>query len=165
MSSILQFDFVVDKDARTIHVTREFAAQPSLVWDAWTKPEILDKWWAPAPYQNQTKFMDFSPGGRWHYAMLGPQGDKHWALFDYHTINAITRFTATDAFCNEQGEIFASTPQSEWSATFTPSAQGTVVHIVLTFAALEDLEAIIKMGFKEGFTAGLDQLDAVLKAS
>ena len=57
-------DFIVNKETRTVLVTREFDADQSLVWDAFTKKEILDQWWAPQPYKSVTKFMDFKVGGR-----------------------------------------------------------------------------------------------------
>ena len=59
MNSNLLFDFIVDKETQTVNVKREFNAGLALVWDAWTKPELLDQWWAPKPYQNKTKSMDF----------------------------------------------------------------------------------------------------------
>ena len=63
MHPALQFDFTVDKENNRIYVSREFNASLALLWDAWTQPEILDLWWAPKPYQNKTKSMDFREGG------------------------------------------------------------------------------------------------------
>jgi len=54
-------------------------------------------------------------------------------------------------------------PGSLWTNSFNQPAQSTFVTIVIKFKELEDLEKIIKMGFKEGFTAGLENLDAFLK--
>jgi uncharacterized protein YndB with AHSA1/START domain len=68
MKSALLFDFTVNKESKTIVVNREFAAPLSLVWDAWTKAELLDKWWAPKPYRTETKSLDFREGGMWLYA-------------------------------------------------------------------------------------------------
>ena len=51
MENNLQFEFTVDKAAKTVFVNREFAAELSLVWDAFTKQEIIDQWWAPKPYE------------------------------------------------------------------------------------------------------------------
>jgi len=59
MNSNLLFDFSVDRAKNQIHIKREFAAELPLVWDAWTKPEILDLWWAPKHYDNKTKHMDY----------------------------------------------------------------------------------------------------------
>jgi uncharacterized protein YndB with AHSA1/START domain len=74
MTNNLLFDFTVDKAAKTVYITREFDADLSLVWDAFTKKEILDQWWAPKPFVSKTKVMDFKPGGRRFYAMVSPEG-------------------------------------------------------------------------------------------
>jgi PhnB protein len=65
MNPNLLFDFSVNKENNTILVKREFAANLDLVWDAWTKPELLDRWWAPKPYKTETRSMDFREGGHW----------------------------------------------------------------------------------------------------
>ena len=72
----LLFDFTVDKATATIYVTREFAAELDLVWDAFTKAEILDQWMGPKPWRVQTKEMDFREGGRWLYTMMSPEKDR-----------------------------------------------------------------------------------------
>ena len=74
MNSNLLFDFTVDKSTNTVFVDREFDAELSLVWDAFTKQEILDQWWAPKPLISKTKYMDFRVGGRRFYAMVSPEG-------------------------------------------------------------------------------------------
>ena len=74
MNNHLLFDFTVDKATKTVFITREFAAELSLVWDAFTRLEILDQWWAPKPLQSKTKIMDFKVGGRRFYAMVWPEG-------------------------------------------------------------------------------------------
>ncbi len=60
----LIFDFTVDKKAKTVYISREFAASLSLVSDAFTKQEILDQWVAPAPFVSKTKYMNFEVGGK-----------------------------------------------------------------------------------------------------
>ncbi|MEO0332045.1 MAG: SRPBCC domain-containing protein, partial [Bacteroidota bacterium] len=68
-------------------VTRTFKAQIGLVWRAWTEAELLDQWWAPSPWEAKTKRMDFKEGGNRLYAMCGPEGEEHWGLTTYKTIN------------------------------------------------------------------------------
>jgi len=80
MKSALQFDFTVDKAAKTVLITREFAAELSLVWDAFTKAEILDQWNAPAPYKAKTKYMNFEVNGKRFYAMVSPDGQENWII-------------------------------------------------------------------------------------
>ncbi|MHB1279027.1 MAG: SRPBCC family protein, partial [Bacteroidia bacterium] len=86
MNAAVLFNFLVDKENKKIRVERSFNAPLDLVWAAWTEPEILDQWWAPKPWRAETKSMDFRVGGRWLYCMAGPEGERHWCLFDYKTI-------------------------------------------------------------------------------
>lgn len=163
MNSNLLFDFSVNKEKKTITVNREFAAGLHLVWDAWTKPEILDLWWAPKPYRNQTKTLDFRVGGFWLYAMISPENLAHWCRSDYKSIDVLKRFSAVDAFCDENGIDSKQHPNSLWTNTFIESANTTTVNIVIQYKELADLEKIIEMGFKEGFTMGLGNLTEYLE--
>ena len=86
------FDFFVDRDKKTITVKREFPAELPLVWDAYTKSNILDQWWAPKPWKAKTKKMEFREGGQWIYAMIGPEGQEHWSVVDYISIQPRKKF-------------------------------------------------------------------------
>ncbi len=165
MKNKLLFDFTVNKENNTINIKREFASELPLVWDAFTKQEILDQWWAPEPFQNKTKILDFKEGGMWHYAMVSPENKMHWNRFDYERIEVQKMFTGWDGFCDEEG-TFVETEFSRihWKNSFNNNSENTIVNVTLTLDSLEDLEKIIKMGFKEGFTAGLNQLDKLLLA-
>lgn len=162
MNPNLLFEFSVDKESKTIHVKREFAANLELVWKAWTTAELLDQWWAPQPYRNQTKTMDFRKGGLWHYAMVSPENETHWCRFDYEDITVHESYTGLDAFCDEDGNINTAFDRMQWDNRFTEANNNTTVNITVTLDSLETLEKIIAMGFKEGFTAGLNQLEALL---
>ncbi|MBX7180932.1 MAG: SRPBCC domain-containing protein [Bacteroidia bacterium] len=164
MNAALLFDFQVDKENNQIHVKREFAAGLDLVWEAWTNPEILDLWWAPKPYQTRTKSMDFREGGNWLYCMEGPQGEKHWCRADYTIVNPKSNYAGLDAFCDEFGKINEQFPRTQWSVSFQALGNKTMVSIRNTFQSLNDLETIIKMGFKEGFTMALENLDQYIEA-
>ena len=76
----LLFDFTLDKSKKTALINREFDADLSLVWDAFTKPEILDQWWAPKPWSSKTKVMNFEPGGRRFYALVSTEGLERWSV-------------------------------------------------------------------------------------
>src|SRR6187401_3021326 len=66
-------EFIVNKETKTVSITAEFDAKRDLVWDAYTKPELLDQWWAPKPLASRTKVMEFRKGGRRFYAMAAPK--------------------------------------------------------------------------------------------
>ena len=162
MKSNLLFDFTVDKENATIHVTREFDAPVKLVWQAWTQAELLDQWWAPKPYRTETKSLDFREGGRWLYSMVGPQNDRHWCRADYQDIEEPKLITWEDAFCDENGHDNGGKPNSFWTTKFSENNGITTVDVVLTHDSLESLEMQIKMGFQEGFTMALGNLDELL---
>ena len=86
MNSDLLFDFIVDKENKTIHIRREFNVSLELVWQAWTTAGLLDQWWGPQPWRAETKTMDFREGGQWLYAMVSPEGEKHCAKTDFVSV-------------------------------------------------------------------------------
>lgn len=162
MSKNLAMDFSVDKENKKITVKREFAAEVPLVWDAYTKSEILDKWWAPKPWKARTKKMDFRDGGSWLYAMVGPNGEEHWSLAEYSNIRNQQSFTGLDAFTDPEGNINKEMPRSKWEVSFTSKDGITLVELNITYPDLAQLEATINMGFKEGLGMAMENLDELL---
>lgn len=164
MNKAILFNFHVDRKSKQIKVERSFIAPIDLVWSAWTESEILDQWWGPKPWRAETKYMDFSEGGYWHYAMISPENVKHWSRVDYLKIVPQNYFLAIDGFSDENGSPDTSLPRNKWENNFTEQGDETLVTILLTFDTVEDLEKIIEMGFREGFTAGLKNLDQYIES-
>lgn len=164
MNKELLFNFVVDKENNRINIEREFDAPLDLVWAAWTEPDILDQWWAPSPWKAKTKYMDFREGGYWLYAMVSPENEEHWAKAEYLKIDILKSYKLIDGFCDSDGNLNLEMPRNKWENQFNVKGDSTVVDMVLSFDTWEDLEKIIALGFKEGFTAGLSNLDNYIKA-
>lgn len=163
MKNSLLMNFSVDKENVRILVKKEFAAPVALVWRAWTDSTMLDRWWGPKPWRAKTKKMDFREGGYWHYAMMGPDGEVLWGRADYLSITIEKNFKGKDSFCDEEGTINMEYPQSQWNTDFSRTANNlTMVQIETTFDSLESLEKNLEMGFKEGFTGSMDNLDRLL---
>jgi len=162
MTNSLLFDFTVDKATKTVFITREFDADLSLVWDAFTKPEILDQWVAPKPWMSKTKFMDFKVGGRRFYAMVSPEGQERWAIQKYTSISPKTNFKMFNAFADkdENPEL----PGSDWDYTFSEQNGKTTVRITIYNESLARMEKMIEMGFKEGYTVSMTNLENLLTA-
>jgi uncharacterized protein YndB with AHSA1/START domain len=160
MNNSMLFDFVVNKSEKTVSITREFVADLSLVWDAFTKAEILDQWVAPKPWMSKTKFMDFRVGGRRFYAMVSPEGQERWAIQRYTSISPKTNFKMFNAFAdaNENPEL----PGSDWDYSFSEQDDKTTVNITIFNESLTRMEKMIEMGFKEGFMMSLNNLDNFL---
>ncbi|MCC6279121.1 MAG: SRPBCC domain-containing protein [Saprospiraceae bacterium] len=163
----LLFDFTVDKDTATIHITREFAADLDLVWDAFTKAEILDQWMGPKPWRVQTKEMDFREGGRWLYTMVSPENVStgRWSLAEFTEIQPKSSFTTKNSFSDENGNhtdtgfTFSLTTNS-----FKAEGEKTTVQIVKKMASLAELEQFVAMGYKEGMAMVMSNLDEYLRS-
>jgi uncharacterized protein YndB with AHSA1/START domain len=161
MINSLLFDFKVDKSAKTVFITREFAAELSLVWDAFTKQEIIDQWWAPKPFVSKTIKMDFNVGGRRFYAMVNQEGvEIGWQIFDYTSITPKTNFKCLSAFADKDENPFL--PGSNWDLNFSEQNGITKVNIAIYNESLERMEQQIEMGFQGGFTATLNELETIL---
>ena len=160
MKNSLLFDFTVDKATKTVFVNREFDADLSLVWDAFTKQEILDQWWAPKPWAAKTKIMDFKVGGRRFYAMVSPEGQEHWSLQQYTSISPKTNFKYLNSFADKDAN--PELPGSDWDLNFSGENGTTKVSITIYNESLARMEQMIEMGFKGGFTMTLDYLDELL---
>jgi uncharacterized protein YndB with AHSA1/START domain len=156
----LLFDFTVDKTTRKAFITREFDAELSLVWDAFTKQEILDQWWAPKPWSSKTKVMNFEVGGRRFYAMVSPEGQENWSIQKYTSINPKTNFQFLNAFADKDEN--PQLPGSEWDLSFSEENGITKVNVTIYNESLERMEQMIEMGFKEGFTMTLKRLEDLL---
>jgi len=160
MKNNLLFDFTVDKITKTVFINREFAAELSLVWDAFTKPEILDQWVAPKPWLSKTKYMNFKVGGRRFYAMVSPEGQERWSIQEYTSITPKSNFKMYNAFADkdENPEL----PGSEWEYNFSEQNGKTKVSITIYNESLARLEKMIEMGFKEGYAMSMKNLEELL---
>jgi uncharacterized protein YndB with AHSA1/START domain len=155
----LLFDFTVDKATKMVFITREFDAELSLVWDAFTKAALIDQWIAPKPMTSKTKYQDFKVGGKRFYAMISPDGQEHWALQEYTSITPKTNFKMKNAFADA-----AENPEpsgSEWDHTFSEQNGVTTVSIVIYNESLERLERILD-GFTQGMKMSLSNLENLL---
>ncbi len=153
-------DFTVDKPTKTVYVTAEFEADLDLVWDAYTKPELLDQWYAPKPWASKTKHMNFEVGGRRFYAMVSPDGEERWVIKKFTSISPKTNFKMFSTFADkdENPELHGS----EWDVNFTEQDGITTVSINIYNESLERMERMIEMGFQGGITAQLQNLEDLL---
>ena len=107
-------EFIVNKDTKTVSITKEFDATRDQVWDAYTKVELLDQWWAPKPMASRTTVMDFREGGRRFYAMVSPEGQERWVLQQYKSITPKTNFACAPLRRHVAWTASARTRQRSW---------------------------------------------------
>jgi len=159
MNNNLLFDFTVDKTAKMVYITREFEAELSLVWDAFTKAELIDQWIAPKPMKAKTKYQDFRVGGKRFYAMISPEGQERWSIQRYTSITPKTNFKMYNAFADkdEKPEL----PGSEWDHTFSEQDEKTKVSITIYNESFERMEKLLD-GFTKGMKMSLSNLENLL---
>jgi uncharacterized protein YndB with AHSA1/START domain len=159
MSDAVAFDFVVDKAARTVNITRVFAADLSVVWAAFTQADLLDQWLPPHPMTAKTKYQDFHVGGKRLYAMVSPDGAERWALQQYTSITPKTHFAMHNAFVDHDGT--PERPGSEWKHAFSEQNGTTTVRISIYNESFERMERILD-GFTQGMKMSLSNLENLL---
>jgi uncharacterized protein YndB with AHSA1/START domain len=155
----------IDKDLtnKKITIAKHFNAKPEVVWQAWTKQEILDQWWAPKPWRAETRKLEFKEGGSWQYTMMGPDHEQAHGKFTYSKIVAPKSYEGTDAFTDEKGFVNTELPQVHWKCEFRSSGAGTDVKVSITAKTEEALEKMLEMGFEEGFKMALGNLEEYLE--
>lgn len=161
MEKNLLFEFTVNKPEKTVYITREFAAELPLVWDAFTKKELLDQWVAPKPWSARTKYMNFEVGGRRFYAMVSPEGMERWSIQEYTSITPKTHFKMYNTFAD--AEENKELPGSAWDYKFSEHNGITTVNITIFNESLSRMEKMIEMGFEPGFKMSIDNLDHLLE--
>src|SRR4029079_4895031 len=154
----MEMEFIVNKETKTVLITKDFDAPRDMVWDAYTKPELLDQWWAPKPMTSRTKVMEFKEGGRRFYAMVGPDGQERWAVQQYRSITPKSNFKFFNAFSDAEENL--QLPGSDWDFNFTEQDGRTKASISIYNESLRLIESIIAHRvFKLGTEAQLKNLE------
>ncbi|MDB5134367.1 MAG: Activator of Hsp90 ATPase 1 family protein [Mucilaginibacter sp.] len=157
------FVFETDLATKKIHVVREFNAPIEKVWRAFTDPDVLEKWIAPKPWTAETKIWDFTVGGISLYAMVSPEGQKHWVYAKFTAIENGSAFSTTGMFCDDDGNPVTAGPKSYRDTKFSSiDGNKTKVDMVITFEEESTIKMFVEGGFKEGTTITLNQLDELL---
>src|SRR6478735_9169803 len=72
--------------AKQVEVTRTFNAPVSTVWQVWTDPELVKRWWGPKYFECPVAIIDFRIGGKSLVSMKGPKemgGMEHYSIWEY----------------------------------------------------------------------------------
>lgn len=98
---------IVNKDTRQLIMKRDFDAERQLVWDAYTKPELIEAWWGPQNWTTKVHHLDLKAGGQWKYCMYEQGGQQmvSCGVATYKEISAPEKMVYTDQFSNEAFEI------------------------------------------------------------
>ena len=158
-----EITFNIDFEQQSAFVMKTFDANVDAVWKYFTQANELDSWWAPKPWTCETYSLDFKEEGKWHYAMLSPEGERAYGLVRFGTIMQHRSIEWFDDFADEEGNAQNTKFACNWLIGFTGVAEGTKLTVNIQFPSLESMNAIFEMGFEEGFRTTLNQLEDLLK--
>ncbi|MDX2376292.1 SRPBCC family protein [Microbacterium sp. LRZ72] len=156
-------DVTTDPEALTMTLVAEFAAPPERVWQAFTHPRELARFWGPPGWPATFTEFDLSVGGRVAYYMTSPKGERAPGAWEFLAIEQPHRFEVLDSFTDERGDPVEGLPSMRTTYEFTAVDGGTRMTNVTYFASNEALEQIVAMGAVEGSTMAMNQLDLVLE--
>lgn len=122
-------------DETTLVVMRVIKTSPEALFDAWTKPEVLARWWGPEGMTTPEYEMDVRVGGAWRTVMQSQAGDRHIVSGIYRTIERPRRLAFTWGWTQPDGSRGHETVVE---LTFQPVGDGT--RMVLTQSAFETAE-------------------------
>ena len=146
--------------ARELVLTRFIPAPPSLVYRAWTDPDLLLRWFTPAPWKTTKAVLDVRAGGSNLIVMEGPDGQVVPNHGVYLEVVPNARLVITDAF------VSAWEPSNKAFMTvvltFEPEEGGTRYTARVRHWSESDREAHEDMGFHDGWGAATDQLIATI---
>jgi uncharacterized protein YndB with AHSA1/START domain len=152
-----------DPDALTMTLDAEFDASADRVWELWSDPRQLERWWGPPTYPATFTTHDLAPGSRVEYHMTGPEGDQPRGFWDILEADAPHRLLVRDGFANDDGTPNEEMPTGEFEVIIEESDDGrTRMSIENRFPSTEAMEQLLAMGQEEGMTEALGQIDAIL---
>jgi uncharacterized protein YndB with AHSA1/START domain len=150
-----------DYENLTITLIADFDAPIEQVWDLWSDPRKLERWWGPPTHPASFETHDLTPGGEATYVMTGPEGDTRGA-WRVTAVDPPTSLQFTDAFADTDGAPITDMPLTTVSVRLTERDGRTRMKMQLAFESREDLEKLVKMGTVEGLREAVGQIDAIL---
>lgn len=154
----------VDKDpeTRTLRITAEFDAPVERVWQLWSNPRLLERWWGPPTYPATFDDHDLVPGADVTYRMTGPGGDQARGWWKVLVVDAPHRLELEDGFGDADGAPDPGMPTMRMTVGITAVDGHTRMTITTTFATSEDMDRVLSLGMEEGMSLAIGQIDDIL---
>jgi uncharacterized protein YndB with AHSA1/START domain len=152
-----------DTDGLTLTLDAEFDASPERVWQLWSDPRQLERWWGPPTYPATVDSHDLRSGGRVEYHMTGPEGDQPHGYWDIEEADPPSRLVFRDGFANADGTPNSDLPLNQMRVAIKETGDGrTRMSIQSIFPDAAAMEQMLAMGMEEGLKEAVGQIDAIL---
>ena len=142
---------------REIVLTRSFAAPVQLVFDAFTRPELLTRWYGARGWNLVSCSVDLREGGRYRFESAGPHGETMAQSGTYRVVRPWSRLVYTELFDDQSYE-----GESVITHVFTSDPAGTTVTTTVLYATAEGRETVRRYPMARGVTESYERLDVVL---
>jgi uncharacterized protein YndB with AHSA1/START domain len=140
---------------REVLLTRTFDAPRELVWEAFTRPELLKRWFGPRGWSLVVCEVDLRVGGGWRFIMQGPEGQKMGMRGVYREIVRPERSVHVESFDDYPGESIVT-------AVFTEQGGKTTLNATVLYPSQEVRDIVIQSGMEHGAAESYDKLAEVL---
>jgi len=158
-------DVAHDLDNRTLTITAEFAAPVERIWQVYADPRQLEQVFGPPTHPATFVEHDLSPGGRAHYFMTSPEGERYYGWWKVTTVDEPRSFAFEDGFAaDDTFTPVADLPVSKNVYSFEATSGGTRATFTSTYDSPEALQKVLDMGVVEGASSAIDQIDGLVAA-
>jgi uncharacterized protein YndB with AHSA1/START domain len=151
-----------DYDNLTLTVIADFEAPIDEVWELWSDPRKLERWWGPPGYPATFDKHDLTPDGEVTYFMTSPEGETTHSVWRVTAVNPPTSLRFTEAFADADGTPVADMPVSAVRVQLTERGGGTRMKMQMAFDSREDMKQVVDMGTPEGLRQAAGQMDGLL---
>ena len=153
---------VKDADARTMTITAHFDAPIGRVWQVWSDPRQLERWWGPPLFPATVTEHNLVPGGTVTYYMTGPEGDRHGGWFRVRAVDPPHTLELDAGVADAGGHPSPDAPTTVIRVALSEAAGGTQMVITMAWASDEGMEWMRATGTDAGMTAAVGQIDELL---
>lgn len=155
-------DVAKNLDNRTLVITAEFAAPIARVWQIYADPRQLEQVWGPPTHPATVVEHSLTPGGRLHYYMTAPDGEKYYGGWRVLTVDEPHQFAFEDFFADSTFQPTHGLPVGQCVFAFEEAGDGTRATFTTTYPSVEALQQVLDMGMEEGAIQSTNQIDALL---
>jgi uncharacterized protein YndB with AHSA1/START domain len=157
---------VKDAAARTLTITARFDAPIDRVWQVWSDPRQLERWWGPPMYPATVTEHDLSPGGTVAYAMTGPGGERNGGWWRVRAVDPPHNLEFESGVADADGNPSPDTPTAVIRVALSePAGGGTQMEITVAWASDEGMKWMLATGTDAGLTAAVGAIDELLGLS
>jgi uncharacterized protein YndB with AHSA1/START domain len=151
-----------DYDSLTVTLIADFDNPIDQVWELWSDPRKLERWWGPPGHPATVEKHALIPGGEVTYFMTGPEGARHRGMWRVTSVDPPASLQFIDAFADSDGAPLEDSPLSEIRVRLLEREGGTRMEMRMTFETREDMERIVDLGTVEALKQGVSEMNRLL---